>query len=41
MKEPAFDNVWKALESDAAIAENLKLRLSLMIQPERYVKCDK
>lgn len=38
MKEEVFDNVWDAIEDDPAVAENLKLRSSLMIELERYIK---
>lgn len=38
MKIEAFDNVWDAIEDDAAVAENLKLRSLLMIELERHIK---
>lgn len=41
MKEETFDNVWDAIEDDPAIAENLKLRSSLMIELRRHIKREK
>jgi predicted XRE-type DNA-binding protein len=38
MKEEAFSNVWDAIEDDPAVAENLKLRSSLMIELKRHIK---
>jgi predicted XRE-type DNA-binding protein len=38
MKEETFANVWDAVEDDPAVAENLKLRSSLMIEIERHIK---
>ena len=38
MKNEAFANVWDAIEDDPAVAENLKLRSSLMIELERHIK---
>ena len=38
MKEETFANVWDAIEDDPAVAENLKLRSSLMIELERHIK---
>jgi predicted XRE-type DNA-binding protein len=38
VKEETFANVWDAIEDDPAVAENLKLRSSLMIELERHIK---
>ena len=38
MKEETFATVWDAIEDDPAVAENLKLRSSLMIELERHIK---
>ena len=38
MKEETFANVWDAIEDDPAVAENLKLRSSLMIELERHIR---
>lgn len=38
MKEETFANVWDAIEDDPAVAENLKLRSSLMLELERHIK---
>ena len=38
MKRERFENVWDAIEDDPAVAENLKLRSSLMIELERHIK---
>ncbi len=41
MKLETFDNVWDAIEDDPAVAENLKLRSSLMIELDRHIKRQK
>ncbi|MFP5237405.1 MAG: helix-turn-helix domain-containing protein [Acidobacteriota bacterium] len=41
MKRERFENVWDAIEEDAAIAENLKLRSLLMVQLEQHIKREK
>ncbi len=33
-----YDNVWEALENDVSLAENLKLRSSLMMKIAEYVE---
>ena len=38
MKEETFASVWEAIEDDPAVAENLKLRSSLMLELERHIK---
>jgi predicted XRE-type DNA-binding protein len=38
MKERIFENVWDAIEDDPVVAENLKLRSSLMIELQRHIK---
>ena len=38
MKRERFANVWDAVEDDPAMAENLKLRSSLMIELKRHIK---
>lgn len=37
MKTRVFSNVWDALEDDASIAANLKLRSTLMMKITEYV----
>jgi predicted XRE-type DNA-binding protein len=37
-KIKVYDNVWDALESDSAKAENLKLRSALMLALTRHIK---
>jgi predicted XRE-type DNA-binding protein len=37
MMEKTFDNVWDALEDEVSLAENLKLRSSLMMKIAEYV----
>jgi len=41
MKEETFENVWDAIEDDPVVAENLKLRSSLMIELHRHIKREK
>jgi predicted XRE-type DNA-binding protein len=38
MKRERFANVWDAVEDDPAMAENLKLRSSLMIELKRHIQ---
>ena len=38
MKVEAYDNVWDAIENDAAVAENLKLRSVLMIAIKNHIR---
>jgi predicted XRE-type DNA-binding protein len=38
MKRERFANVWDAIEDDPAVAENLKLRSSLMIELKRHIQ---
>ncbi|MFZ0338868.1 MAG: XRE family transcriptional regulator [Terracidiphilus sp.] len=38
MKVEAYDNVWDAIEDDAAVAENLKLRSLLMIAIKNHIR---
>lgn len=37
MKKERFASVWDAIEDDPAVAENLKLRSSLMLALKRYI----
>lgn len=37
MKRKSYDSVWDALENDSAVAENMKLRSSLMIALKNYI----
>jgi predicted XRE-type DNA-binding protein len=41
MREETFENVWDAIEDDPVVAENLKLRSSLMIELQRHIKREK
>ena len=41
MKEEIFEKVWDAIEDDPVIAENLKLRSSLMIELQKHIKREK
>ncbi len=38
MKRERFESVWDAIEDDPGMAENLKLRSSLMIAIKRYIE---
>lgn len=38
MKRERFASVWDAIEQDPAIAENLKLRSTLMLALKRYIQ---
>jgi len=38
MKTERFASVWDAIEDDPAMAENLKLRSSLMLALKRYIQ---
>ncbi|HEV2324423.1 MAG TPA: XRE family transcriptional regulator [Terracidiphilus sp.] len=38
MMRERFASVWDAIEDDAATAENLKLRSSLMLSLKRYIE---
>jgi predicted XRE-type DNA-binding protein len=40
MKRERFANVWDAIEDDPAIAENLKLRSSLMVELKRHIQSE-
>jgi len=38
MKKQVYDDVWAAIETDAAMAQNLRLRAALMMKIAEYVK---
>lgn len=38
MKKERFASVWDAIEDDPAVAENLKLRSSLMLALKRFIE---
>ncbi|MGB8029542.1 MAG: XRE family transcriptional regulator [Terracidiphilus sp.] len=38
MKRERYSNVWDAIEDDPAVAENLKLRSSLMVALKRSIQ---
>ena len=40
MRQARYNNVWDAIEPDAAKAENLKLRSSLMLALKRYIESE-
>jgi len=40
MKRERFENVWDAIEVDPAMAENLKLRSTLMIELKRHIQTE-
>ena len=40
MKRERFANVWDAIEDDPAIAENLKLRSSLMVELKLHIQSE-
>lgn len=40
MKRERFANVWDAIEDDPAMAENLKLRSSLMVELKRHIQSE-
>ncbi|MGA2570025.1 MAG: XRE family transcriptional regulator [Terracidiphilus sp.] len=41
MKRERYASVWDAIEDDPAVAENLKLRSSLMIALKRQIKSER